>query len=326
MWQLTSTISGQIDAAMPLEEVFVGLFPCGSITGAPKVRTMEIIADLESEPRGIYTGAIGFVSPPDTPGPRASFSVGIRTVVIDSETGQAEYGVGGGVTFDSDPAGEYEEAILKAQILSYGSADFELLETMRWNSVSGWYWLDRHLDRLEASADYFGIDVNRDQVAGRLEEAVTGSGEARIRLTVSRHGEVRITNVPFTVPERDSVAIAIDHQPVDVSSPFLFHKTTRRSIYEERQQRHPHADDVLLMNGEEEITESTIANVAVKLEGRWYTPPVEAGCLPGVYRGVLLDDGRIQERRIRLADLEQCEGLALLNSVRLWRPAFIIDD
>ena len=126
VWQMTSTISAEVDAATSLNQVLDGLFPCGSITGAPKVRTMEIISELESEPRGVYTGAIGFVSPPGVGGPRASFSVGIRTVVIDGDTGEAEYGVGGGITFGSDPAAEYEEAALKAKILSYGRPDFEL--------------------------------------------------------------------------------------------------------------------------------------------------------------------------------------------------------
>ena len=316
VWQMTSTISAEVGSDVPLRDVFGGLFPCGSITGAPKVRTMEIIADLESEPRGVYTGAIGFVSPPDAPGPRASFSVGIRTVVIDGASGEAEYGVGGGITFDSDPGGEYEEAALKAQVLSYGRSDFELLETMRWNPFSGWYWLDQHLDRLERSAGYFGIPIDRQGLRERLDRAVGGENDLRVRLTVDRLGRIKATVDLMISDDPRSVAVAIDHEPVDIASPFLFHKTTRRDVYEERRMRHPHADDVLLTNEAGELTESTIANLAVKLDGHWVTPPISSGCLPGVYRQALLDEGRLIERPILLPELERCEGIALINSVR----------
>ena len=326
VWQMTSSIEAEIAADTPLRDVFTALFPCGSITGAPKVRTMQIISELESAARGVYTGAIGFISPPGMPGPRASFSVGIRTVVIDGETGDAEYGIGGGVTWDSAPEREYEEAALKSEILRYGRTDFELLETLRWNPVSGWYWLDYHLDRMAASAEYFGLPLDRSQLSDRLDAAVGGDNDLRVRLTVDRQGRasVAVTVQPRTGAK--SVAVAVDREPVDVQSPFLFHKTTRREVYEERQARHPHADDVLLVNGNGDLTESAIANVVVKLNGAWYTPPIEAGCLPGIYRRVLLEEGRISERRILLADLEDCQGIALINSVQLWRPAFIVDD
>lgn len=327
VWQMTSTITGDIGADVPLVDVLRGLFPCGSITGAPKVRTMEIIRDLESQPRGVYCGAIGFVAPDGAPGPRASFSVGIRTVVVDGETGAAEYGTGGGVTYESDPAGEYNEAILKARILTYGRSRFELLETLRWNPVSGWFWLSEHLDRLEASAQYFGVPIDLNRIAERLDAAVVGEGgECRVRLTVTRTGGVGVEVKSLHVGDLGSVGVAIDEVPIDASDPFLFHKTTRRETYDERRRRHPNADDVLLVNELGELTESTIANLAVKLDGAWYTPPIESGCLPGVYRGVLLDEGRLKERRIRRDELAECEGLALLNSVRLWRPAFVIPD
>lgn len=324
VWQMTSTIVCKVAAERSLTEVLRGLFPCGSITGAPKVRTMEIIRELESQPRGVYTGAIGFVAPSRAPGPRASFSVGIRTVVIDAETGEAEYGIGGGVTYDSDPAAEYEEAILKARILTYGRSRFELLETLRWNPVSGWFWLDRHLSRLAASADYFGVPLDRDQVVARLERAVQGGEESRVRLTVDRSGNIGVEVQRLQLEELRSIGVAIDPEPVDTSSPFLFHKTTRRNVYDDRRRRHPDAEDVLLVNEAGELTESTIANVAVKLAGTWFTPPVESGCLPGVYRAVLIEEGRLVERRIHLDELAACEGLAIVNSVRLWRPAFVI--
>ncbi len=281
----------------PLSDVLGGLFPCGSITGAPKVRSMEIIRDLESAPRGVYTGAIGYVAPHGASGPRASFSVGIRTVVIDGDTGQAEYGVGGGITFDSDPGAEYEEAALKARILGYGRSDFELLETMRWSPGDGWYWLDHHLDRLASSADYFDVPVRRESLIRQLAAAVEGRGDSRVRLTLSRRGSIDVAVHPYVDGPEGPVTVAVDLEPVDGSSPFLYHKTTRRDPYNDRLARHPDVDDVLLVNERDEITESTIANVAVKLEGEWATPPVESGCLPGIYRRVLLDEGRLTNGR-----------------------------
>ncbi len=324
VWQMTSTVTGRLDPALPLLEVFRALFPCGSITGAPKVRTMEIISELETQRRGVYCGAIGFVSPAGAPGPRSSFSVAIRTAVIEAASGDIEYGIGGGITFESDPSAELEEAVLKARILTYGRSDFELIETMRWNPVSSWFWLDEHIERLERSADYFGIVVDRDALVARLGAAVGGDRDLRVRLTVDRRGRARVTVGPVVDSEQRSVGVAIDMDPVDTADPFLFHKTTRRDVYESRLQRHPAADDVLLTNERGELTESSIANVAVKLHGEWFTPPMDAGCLPGVYRGVLLRDGTIAERSIPVEELAECEGIALLNSVRLWRPAFVV--
>ena len=326
VWQMTTTVVGSVDPAAPLVEVLAGLFPSGSVTGAPKVRVMQTIRGLETEPRGVYTGAIGFVAPSGVPGPRASFSVGIRTVVIDAESGDAEYGIGGGITFDSDPRAEYEEAALKSRILTHGRSDFELIETMRWGPTTGWYWLDLHLDRLESSAQYFGVPVRREVLVERLNTEVDGGGESRVRVSVNRLGRVDISVQSHVDEEHRPVAVAVDTEPVDSSSPFLYHKTTRREVYEERRQRHPEADDVLLVNERGEITESTIANVAVKLDGQWCTPPVDAGCLPGIYRHVLLEHGDIVERTIRLSDLEICEGLALMNSVRKWRDAVVVAD
>ena len=326
VWPMTSTIVGGSDSSSPWVDVFAAQFPSGSVTGAPKVRSMEVIRDLETEPRGVYTGAIGFVAPAGVPGPSASFSVGIRTVVIDVSSGDAEYGIGGGVTFDSDPSAEYEEAALKSKILTHGRSDFELIETMRWVPGKGWYWLDLHLDRLESTADYFGVPVRRLAIVAELNAAVDGCGESRVRLAVDRRGRISVGVRRLVEHDRQPVAVAIDREPVDTSSPFLYHKTTRREVYEDRRARHPNADDVLLVNGRGELTESTIANVAVKVEGQWCTPPMEAGCLPGVYRRVLLEEGKLVERPIRLEDLAGSSEIALLNSVRLWRDAFLVNE
>jgi para-aminobenzoate synthetase/4-amino-4-deoxychorismate lyase len=287
---------------------------------------MKLIRQLETEPRGVYTGAIGFVAPQGATGPSASFSVGIRTVVIDAESGEAEYGVGGGVTFDSDPGAEYEEAALKSLILTHGRSDFELIETMRWDPDSGWFWLDLHLDRLESSARYFEVPIQRDLLVERLEAEVGGGRALRVRVAVDRGGLVDIFAETLPDEVKEPVVVEVDTEAVDSSNPFLYHKTTRREVYETRLARHRRADDVLMVNERGELTEATIANLAVKLDGQWCTPPVDAGCLPGIYRHVLLEQGDLVERTIRPSDLEVCEGLALVNSVRLWREALLADD
>ncbi len=314
VWQLTSTVEAETRPDVGLADVFGALFPCGSVTGAPKVRTMEIIADLERAPRGVYCGAIGFVEP----GGRAAFNVAIRTVVV--EDGVATYGVGGGVTWDSTPAGEHREALLKADVLARAGEPFALLETLRWDPTDGWWWRDEHLARLGASAEYFDIPLDLDAVGAALEAAAGGDRALRVRLTVDRDGTPAVGTAPAP-PIGEPVALAVDGAAVDRADPFLYHKTTRRAVYDAARARHPDADDVLLVNDRGEVTESTVANVVARVDGEWVTPPVDAGCLPGVHRRVLLDAGEIVERPLPLTDLWAAAEVALVNSVRGWMPA-----
>ncbi len=320
VWQLTSTIRSFTRPDVGLGDIFAALFPCGSVTGAPKVRTMEIIAELEAARRGVYCGAVGFVGPPSAPGPRVAFNVAIRTVEVDREAGRAMYGVGGGVTFDSTGTGEYEEALLKAEVLVRAQEPFELVETLRWDPIEGWWWLDRHLDRLRGSAAHFGFLMDQAAVRAELAAAVGAGAALRVRLVLDRRGRARVTAEPAPAPAAP-VRVAVDDVPVELSDPFLYHKTTRRSTYDSARQRHPDAEDVLLVNERGEVTESTVANVAALIDGRWVTPPVAAGCLPGVHRQVLIDEGTLSVDAIPVARLDDCEQLALVNSVRGWMPA-----
>lgn len=322
LWQMTSTVEARLPEEADPMAAFRVLFPSGSVTGAPKVRSMQIASELEDSPRGVYTGAIGFLAPAGAEGPKARFNVAIRTVVIDPETGAAEYGVGGGITYDSVATREWEECLTKALVLAERRPEFELIETIRYSG--GRFPLrDRHLARLASSAAYFGFRFEKAEVAAALEKAVTDLGDARVRLALSRDGQSTFTTAPLPASNPPPVRLAIDHEPVDSKDPFLFHKTTRRDAYEERAKRHPEADDVLLVNERGEITESTIANVAAKLDGNWFTPPVDSGCLPGVYRQALIEEGRVEERRLSVADVMEADGLALMNAVRLWRKATV---
>ena len=171
VWQLVSTVSAEIRPGIGIVDLFRALFPCGSVTGAPKVRTMEIIAELESTPRGVYCGAIGMLAPPGVDAPAASFSVAIRTVTIDGEIGTASYGVGGGITHGSLIDQEYEETRAKARVLIRKAADFVLIETMRWEYDRGYWFLNEHLDRLQDSADYCGFEFDRARIEEQLQAA-----------------------------------------------------------------------------------------------------------------------------------------------------------
>jgi para-aminobenzoate synthetase/4-amino-4-deoxychorismate lyase len=326
VWQLTSTVSAELDAGIGLLDVFRALFPSGSVTGAPKVRTMELIAELEDSARGVYCGAVGFVAPPGASGPAACFNVAIRTVVLDAETRVAEYGVGGGITWDSSPEGEFEETVAKARVLTARRPPFDLLETMRRDQNEPIRHLDAHIERLRESAGYFGFAFDEADVRAVLEDAGAAADRpVRVRLRLARSGKTEIGVAPIDPGDLEPVRVALDDHPVDPADVFLFHKTSLRARYEEARARHPGAADVLLVNDRGDVTESTIANVAVKLAGRWWTPPVDAGLLPGIGRAAALEVGEVSERPIAIRELAGAEEVALISDTRGWRRAEIVD-
>jgi len=327
VWQLTSTVSAELDASTSLVDVFRALFPCGSVTGAPKVRTMQLIAELEDSPRGVYCGAVGFLAPTGAGGPSARFNVPIRTVVLDTETHVAEYGVGGGITWGSDAEGEYDEVVAKAQVLTARRPRFQLYETMRHEPVAGFAHLDRHLRRLRESAAYFGFPIDERAVVEALEREAAKFADraARVRVALDRQGRIDVgATALVTSPDTVRVAVDVDH-PVDRTDPMLFHKNSLRAVYDDARARHPDADDVLLSNDRGEVTEATIANVAVSIDGRWLTPPLDAGLLPGVGREVALEEGWLIEGSIRVEDLARAEAIELVSDVRGRRPVVLID-
>lgn len=322
--QLTSEVVARLRPEVGLAELFRVLFPSGSVTGAPKVSTMALIRDLEPHPRGVYCGAIGYVAPPDA-AVRARFSVAIRTAVVDRASGCAEYGVGGGITWDSDPTAEHDEVLNKTAVLHRRHREFELIETLRHEPEHGLRHRDRHLRRLSDSAEYFGFPDHEVAAAVReLEARLATAGPLRVRLRLSRKGELA-TDL-FPLPASPSpVTLAVDADPVDSSSLWLYHKTTLREPYDSRQLRHPGADDVVLINERGELTETTRANLVLQLDGRWWTPELSSGCLPGVERGRLIDEREISERVLTRADLDRATAIAVVSSLRGWRPAVLAD-
>jgi para-aminobenzoate synthetase/4-amino-4-deoxychorismate lyase len=316
--QMTSRVEARSEAA--LSRVFEALFPCASVTGAPKRRTMEIIAELEQEPRGIYTGAIGWAG-----SGRACFSVAIRTAVADRERKRVRYSVGSGVVADSRAEGEYAECLLKGRILEEGP--FELLETMTFLPAEGHRRLEGHLARLRRSATYFGVPLAGldEAVEGALAEHARHAGPTRVRLLVDLFGRVRLESAPLAAPGSEPLRVGLARDPIDLDSPWLRHKTTRRLAYDRARSSRPDCDEVLLWNSRGEVTEASVWNVAVEgVAGALVTPPVDCGLLPGVERQALLAEGRVREGIVRVADLVPGQKLVLFNSVRGLCPATFV--
>jgi len=320
VWQMTTTIAADRRPDADLAALFGALFPCGSVTGAPKASTMEIIAELETAPRGAYCGAIGFIEPGAG---RACFSVGIRTAVVDRAAGLVTYGTGGGITWDSRPDGEWREAAAKAAVLRAPRPRFDLLETLRLDE-SGYYELDRHLSRLAGSARYFRRPYDEDRVTAPLAAVTPPPEPLRVRLTVDPDGAPAVT-VAALPEDAGPVRLAVDRTPIDRSDVFRFHKTTHRTAYDDAAARFPDADDVVAVNDRGEVVETTIGNLLVRIGNEWRTPPVSAGCLPGIERERLLEAGEVREVPVTIEELMTADEIHVINSVRLRRRAVLIE-
>ncbi|MBV7539169.1 aminodeoxychorismate synthase component I [Duganella sp. sic0402] len=326
--QMTSTITAQLRDDATLHDIFDALYPCGSITGAPKRRTMEIIRELEPDPRGIYTGAIGWFDPCGD-GKVGDFcmSVPIRTLTLQPPGADGvrhgEMGVGAGIVFDSDANQEYAECKLKARFLTGLQNEIEIFETMRATPDGGVRHRDRHLRRLAASADYFGFpwdakaaDAYLDTACAMLEPQ---HAAYRLRLALSPSGAFSVQHAPLT-PLAEPVRALLAADNTHSTDLFLRHKTSIRQRYDAawRDAEAQGAFDTLFFNERGELTEGGRSNVLVRIEGKWLTPPLSAGLLPGVMRSVLLDDPDWQatEAVITRAMLESADEIILCNALR----------
>jgi para-aminobenzoate synthetase/4-amino-4-deoxychorismate lyase len=319
LWQMTSSVLGKTSAG--LGEIFAALFPAASITGAPKIRTAGIIHELEPSPRRIYTGAMGVVRP----GGRTRFNVAIRTALIHRQHGEAEYGVGGGIVWDSVDQAEWRETLLKARILGPSRPPFGLIETMRAtpHGVPLWPW---HLERLTRSARYWGYALDEQALVAERDHYLQGIHRPcilRLELWPSgfRHWQV----LPLPVTPRPYWLVWGEH-PVALEEPWRYHKTTRRQVLtaEEKRALALGAHDALLCTPQGWVVETTRANLVVRLRGRWFTPALSCGPLPGVARARLLARGKVRESHITREDVLQAEALFLINAVRgLWRAGVL---
>ena len=324
IWQMTSKVAAESDVA--LDRIFAALHPPASVTGAPKASTMEILAGLEPKPRGVYTGAVGYIAP----GGDAQFNVAIRTAVVDEPRERVSFGVGSGIVWDSIAEAEYDECLLKGAVLGRSVPQFELLETLRWSSAEGFYLLSRHLNRMRESAEYFDFAYDERVVTAALYEAVTEAAgpptalrtrSLRARLCLESSGTARVECTPLQVVTAP-VRLRLAAEPISRDDVFLYHKTTHRLVYERA--RRNDADDVCLWNEEGEVTETTIANVVVEFPDIRVTPPVECGLLAGTMREELMERGEIVERVVRIEELSAALRIWLINSVQGWREATLV--
>ncbi len=311
--QMISTVSGQVDVDLLLSKLLQQIFPCGSITGAPKVRTMEIINDLEVEPRGIYTGAIGYFGPDQS----ICLNVPIRTLVLWPD-GAGEMGVGSGVVHDSDPEAEYEECRLKGQFFTQGFADFGLIESLRFDA--GYPHLDKHLQRLRRSAAELGFALDAERLErDLLATGTTLSSPHKVRVALDRAGSHVIECHPIEPSDVDR-RIAIAPDPVLSANWALRHKLTRRTHYQATYEDYKRLGfyDVVFVNERNELTEGSFNNLFIRKGDCWYTPPLECGLLPGIQRQNLLESPTIRavEKRLYLDDLRGADEIFLTNAVR----------
>ncbi|KXU08376.1 aminodeoxychorismate synthase component I [Streptococcus oralis] len=306
VWQMTSTIKSQLREDVDLVTIFRSLFPCGSITGAPKIATMEIIKNLEPQPRGVYCGTIGLL----LPNGRRIFNVAIRTIQLYKS--QAIYGVGGGITWDSTWESEYREVHQKAAVLYRKQARFKLITTGK-ISQKRLLFEDQHLKRLTKASRYFSFPFDPEELRQKIEEecqACDSHQDYRLRITISKSGEMELSRQILTPLSPSFCKAKLCLQEADLNQSFTYFKTTHRphlSLGEQEKIYH---------NAAGELLETSIGNLILKINGKLYTPPTSLGILPGIYRQHLLKTGQVEEKVLTLADLNQAEAVYGCNAVR----------
>jgi para-aminobenzoate synthetase/4-amino-4-deoxychorismate lyase len=313
---MTSGVRATLKKSVGMAELLRGIFPPGSVTGAPKIRAMELIRALETEPRGVYCGAIGYISPKG----RALFNVAIRTAVVFRDAA-GEMGIGSGIVADSQGPKEYAECLLKMKFLTDPVKRFDLIETMLYDPASGFALLERHIDRLKTSARYFAYPCDEGAVRRALADAVEGKAERlRVRLLLLENGDVTVTTAPLPPPDPDAVMrFVVSDTRLNSADIFLFHKTTRRELYDREWQHYAErlgADEVVYLNERGELAEGSRTTIFLERDGRLLTPALVSGLLPGTLRAELIAEGRAVEAVLTLEDLQSADAVYLGNSVR----------
>ena len=312
---MTSTVKSKLKKKLSYFELFRAIFPGGSITGAPKFKTMQIIRDLESSQRGVYTGAIGFISKDES-----IFNIAIRTIEIQNNVGKM--GIGSGIVWDSIPENEYKECLLKQRFLQ-NTMHFELIESILLKNGI-FYFLNLHLIRLESSASFFGFLFDREKILRSLDflklelESEKKISRFKVRLLLSRSGEIHLEHSSITKTKKEVGKIAINHKKIDSENIFQIHKTTNRLFYttEYKKALDKNLKDYVFLNEKNEIVETSIYNLFIKSNGNYFTPPISSGALPGVMREYLIRKGKIKEKTLTIPDLESAEKIYICNSVR----------
>ncbi len=306
VWQMTSTIKSQLREDVDLVEIFRSLFPCGSITGAPKIATMEIIKDLEPQPRGVYCGTIGLL----LPNGRRIFNVAIRTIQLHQ--GKAIYGVGGGITWDSTWESEYREVHQKAAVLYRKQACFQLITTGK-ISQKNLLFEGQHLERLTKASRYFAYPFDSENLRQKIEkecQVCDVNQDYRLRVTLSKSGEIELSSQILTPLSPSFCQAQLCLQEADLNQAFTYFKTTNRPHLSLGEQ------EIIYHNAAGELLETSIGNLVLKINGKLYTPPIRLGILPGIYRQHLLETGRVEEKVLTVLDLNQAEAIYGCNAIR----------
>ena len=320
LFQMVSKVTGKLKDKILIGDVIKNIFPCGSVTGAPKIRTMEIIKELEKEKRGIYTGAIGIIE-----NNNAVFNVSIRTLEIDKITGKGTMGLGSGIVIDSDPLKEYEEVKLKGNFLREPQNYFELFETMLIENGKIKDWLV-HINRMKMASEYFLFSFNYEKLNNIKNEVlnkVQSDNKYRLKLLLKKYGELNYEVTEY-INERKKVKIILSEKRISSNNTFQYFKTTNRNIYNDEYQKWQNEDffDVIFLNEKGELSEGAISNIFVKIKGNWFTPKINCGILNGIERSRLLKEkSNIKETAIALDDLANAENIILTNSLR--RSTFV---
>ena len=306
VWQMTSTIESRLRPEVDLVQTFQALFPCGSITGAPKISTMEIIQNTEIAPRGVYCGTIGILLPRG----KRIFNVAIRTLQMQGT--KAIYGVGGGITWDSKWEGEYQETKQKSAVLYRQEPRFELLTTGRIHQGELTF-LEQHLTRLREASRYFAYPFNEPKLLNKLQEQlahVDPSLDYRCRIALQRNGTIQLTITELTDLPASYLQAQLTEQKLDLATPFTYFKTSQRDHLGQSD----HEQIFHLPDGS--LLETTIGNLVLEIEGQLYTPPAHLPLLDGIYRRHLLETQQVEEKLLTLNDLIDADRIYACNALR----------
>ena len=307
--QMTSTVTGALAEGQDAIDVIQALFPCGSITGAPKIRAMQVVEEVEAAPRGIYCGSIGRI---DDNGD-AAFNVAIRTFTLCEETRSLSLGLGSGVVADSIEADEWAECLAKGDFAKVENHGFDLIETMRFEPMAGILRLEHHLERMKSSAASFGFEFDRHDLRNRLHASIFHLDRlSKIRLMVSRHGAQAVEIWPLE--DVTEWRVAVVPLPVDAGDFRLRHKISDRAFYDDARISRPDCDEVVFVRRDGLLTEGSITAIFVERDGKLLTPRLETGLLPSILRRELLESGKAEEVDLRIEDLS--DGFWVGNSVR----------
>lgn len=315
LFQMVSEVEGKLRKKILLQYILKNIFPCGSVTGAPKIRTMEIINEIEKEKRRIYTGSIGLITPEEI-----KMSVAIRTITIKKTTGEGVMGLGSGIVWDSNPQSEYEEVLLKSKFLTEPLDYFEIFETMRYENGEIKF-LEQHLERIKSAADYFLFKFNEKKIRKLLVKSIAGVDKQKlkkIKLSLTKWGEIRIeiSDIPDTTKKRSAI---ISKSKINSTDKFRHFKTTNRKMYDDEYSQYNSKGfyEVLYLNEKDEVAEGSRTNIFLRKDNTWFTPKYESGALPGIYRNYFIGKNpEVSEKIIKVDDLLSADEVLLTNALR----------